>query len=1155
MPPKSTAILQELPEKVTTIFDQAQVSLANHRKNCVALYKLHVQAGNVTELVKNGKATKLVGERAFGDTFIDMITRVLVVKKGPAVADRVVKFVGTYVKFTNEKAAEEKAKASESASALAAIEEDDDDSLAIRFLSRLLKWLLQGFLAKNKTVRYRSIFIVSELISHLGEIDEDTYNLLRENLMDRVRDKEPLIRVYAVVALSKLVGTEDPSEVQEDEKTILDVLLEITCFDDAAEVRRAALLNIPLDNSTLGTVLSRTRDTDPVNRKFVYSVLQSKLVHPRQLSITLREQVVKDGLGDREPAVRLAAGKLVASWYDKLLGEVTIPEGETWKGDDGSVMRGFVAFLGLFDVVGPGEAIAVDAMLSIFVTRPELADVFEFPEAYWKELTPESAVLSRAFVEHYANETRLEAAALPVVTAFAFYIQEAYNSLLEVLQEGSARLLDLDGADDEEEVEAHDEELAKREVTLGELLRIAIKLDYMDEIGRRKVFSVVKEMLSHPDLPSGLIDRCVDVLKVIMPNERELIRVVVEVIIDVRENDQTPESDNETAAYDDSRSEAGNSSSRWEKSLRRKKDFHDMTAEERVIADVIELRCLMVCIALLERVHGNFEDNSTLEGILSDLIIPSVKRKEPALREKGLISLGLCCLIAKNMALSSFQLFLNQVQSVPEDMKMRVLQVIFDLLIMYPQEFFGRSEDIAKRITSFLLEIFHTNASDTIPATMAVGFSKLLLAGTLTDTSILVALALSYVNFETRDNQELRQCLSYFFPVYCYSSLANQSRMQSIFMNAFDLFVNLHEESDSDEIMISPYQFGLLMVDWTNSQKAANVNGSSVPRNIHADVAVDILRALYDEDRSANDRKTLCQLLGNLDIATPVDDRTLFKIHLLLSHLQQQYPLGDTSLDRMFRRFKDGISKLFKADLEKLDAMRFLDEEFCDLYHYVGVDMPDEDPDAAKTRKTLRGVPEAGRLVRFYIASPSRVDVQRLSSKNEERSSEAASERSPAPKRKRRKSGVGEFFDKDEALTSQIIANDRTFDDSYPPTNDNDRSPVPSKETKSTRGSPSPQVRRSHSMASGKVKRKLTAKDERDDGSATESDADARKMTSGQADKKGVKRNHSNVPDGLKSPKKKRTRTQKSKESSRPARPTSLNGGAWSTDQGPSDDE
>lgn len=144
-----------------------------------------------------------------------------------------------------------KGKASESASALAAIDEDDD-SLASRFVSRLLKWLLQGFLAKNKIVRYRAVFIVSELISHLGEIEqvvclrsaaveadvhlpsEDTYNLLRDSLMDRINDKESLIRTYAAVALSKLVGTEDPNEIQEGQRTTLETLLEAMSLDDAA---------------------------------------------------------------------------------------------------------------------------------------------------------------------------------------------------------------------------------------------------------------------------------------------------------------------------------------------------------------------------------------------------------------------------------------------------------------------------------------------------------------------------------------------------------------------------------------------------------------------------------------------------------------------------------------------------------------------------------------------------------------------------------------------------------------------------------------------------------------------------------------------------------------------------------------------------------
>lgn len=42
-------------------------------------------------------------------------------------------------------------------------------------------------------------------------------------------------------------------------------------------------------------------------------------------------------------------------------------------------------------------------------------------------------------------------------------------------------------------------------------------------------------------------------------------------------------------------------------------------------------------------------------------------------------------------------------------------------------------------------------------------------------------------------------------------------------MDTLDLFVKLHEENDTSEIMISPYQFGVLMLDWTNSHKAASV--------------------------------------------------------------------------------------------------------------------------------------------------------------------------------------------------------------------------------------------------------------------------------------------------------------------------------------------
>lgn len=42
------------------------------------------------------------------------------------------------------------------------------------------------------------------------------------------------------------------------------------------------------------------------------------------------------------------------------------------------------------------------------------------------------------------------------------------------------------------------------------------------------------------------------------------------------------------------------------------------------------------------------------------------------------------------MALNSFQLFLGQIQSAPEVLKMRVLQIVFDILMVHEGEFLGK---------------------------------------------------------------------------------------------------------------------------------------------------------------------------------------------------------------------------------------------------------------------------------------------------------------------------------------------------------------------------------------------------------------------------------------------------------------------------------
>lgn len=103
MPSRTLSIVDSIALALPRIFEQAQNTTANHQKNRVALHKLHKEAATHIESVQNGTSVKLVGERAFEDAFINMVNHALHVKKGVPLADRVVRFVGSYVRFMNEK--------------------------------------------------------------------------------------------------------------------------------------------------------------------------------------------------------------------------------------------------------------------------------------------------------------------------------------------------------------------------------------------------------------------------------------------------------------------------------------------------------------------------------------------------------------------------------------------------------------------------------------------------------------------------------------------------------------------------------------------------------------------------------------------------------------------------------------------------------------------------------------------------------------------------------------------------------------------------------------------------------------------------------------------------------------------------------------------
>jgi len=296
-----------------------------------------------------------------------------------------------------------------------------------------------------------------------------------------------------------------------------------------SEVRKAVALNIPPTDLTIGALVSRTRDVDDAVRRVIYHHCLPQIPLPRYFSIAQREQILRNGLGDRDETVKASTAKLIGQWVDLFGGEL-------------------LEFLDTFELVS-GTEVAEDALKALFKHRPDVLDSIKFEgaqvragavvrfltrriDSYWTELlTPEKAFLARVFADHCVatkDEARMEST-LPVVTALAFRIQLAYNHLIECHQRPD------DEADPSEEQRKAEDEILDYEFVVGELFKLALNMDYADEIGRRKMFALVGEMIRQEALPESLIPGCLDILAQLSPSERDFIRLMVENIQSMRD--------------------------------------------------------------------------------------------------------------------------------------------------------------------------------------------------------------------------------------------------------------------------------------------------------------------------------------------------------------------------------------------------------------------------------------------------------------------------------------------------------------------------------------------------------------------------------------------------------------------------------------------
>ncbi|KAI9592721.1 nuclear condensing complex subunit [Syncephalis fuscata] len=835
-------VLTSLPTAMPKLFQDSQKVSTTHRRNVLALRKLQTDCAAVKD------ESDEQGEQAFNDQFLHGLSQILPLKRREPCAEKIIKFIASFLQFAQEKDNAQRSGKSADSEAMdvdhdenmAAVEDSAEETITERLVAYLIRRLLPGLNAKDKNVRFRVCQLLALVVGFVGELDEDLFELFLRGMLDRVRDKEPSIRVQAVLALAKLQNGEGDDVDQLIRLAIQDRMKR----DPSSDVRRAAVLNLACDETTYTDLLKRSRDIDAITRRFTFIKPMSNIGDFRMLSIEQREQLIKSGLSERDASVKNACiSMLLYQW---------LPHAD----------NNLLEFLKRLDVMN--TVVARQVLEELFMSHPEITQGVEFNDAFWEDLSPEGVLFFRVYLEYCQKKDpdRFEAL-LPNITAHTLQIQRYSRRMAEAEERG-----------EEDEVDTY-------EFITVQLITIAKHLDYADEMGRRKMFGLLRDLLLLPSVDEQTITLVLSVLRKLTVNDRDFARVIVEVISEIRgaAEDETEEEDN---------------------------------AIER------QLQCLSIARGALETLQ-DLDEQSPMEAVLGEVIHPAVQSTVPDIRESGIKCLGLYCILDQTQAVDFMPLFIHGVRHGHAEMQLTSLRMVFDLIMIYGMD--AMTEKLSNKSDIFSLISDCSEHSDHSMQAVAVeGVSKLLLTGVLTDVETLQSLILLYFHPSTYGNNELRQCLSYFFQIFCYAKSQNQQSLRQVAIQCLLILIQVHDDLDATLLyaMITPLQIGQQLIDWMNPVKVirSSTKGEQPPvaMTIFGEFAIDLLSTALQESQA--NCKILVQLANKLTIDDTTSREVLAQLVTQIKRLQESNRVSDAATRRTLEKLYTTTIKLLPAGVQ-----------------------------------------------------------------------------------------------------------------------------------------------------------------------------------------------------------------------------------------------
>lgn len=876
---------EELEDAMRRVFQEVQTTVAVHKRQLIILKTVMQRAVTMNLLSQ------------FTTCFCHMLTKIIPIKYTIKAADKVVKFVASFVQSVNPANV-----IADDENAVGSQDPDISEDTFLQFSNTLLLFLRRGLDAKDKNVRYRCCQLLAYIIGECDNMDDELYKRLTSDLITRIFDKDKAVRVKAVQALACFQHS-DGGALSAAGKNIRFVMQN----DPSPEVRRVCLKNIEKNDYTEPFIVERARDEDRVTRRLLYARVLPAFNHITDIKTANRNRLLELGLKDRDESVRKAATNwLVSSWMHDLNNNIA-------------------DFLFHLDVIE--SEIAPLAVEKFLEKRPELLSAMYFKKEFFDELTPQLALWFYTGFKYCLDNNKPD-----IIDSIFPEAAEFANLLEKYFRLRSENILKIS---ENSEAIAEDRDLAERlgiidpdeyNYIILQLLKIAVDYDYSDEFGRNKMFQVLRATLSSNSVTEPILPVLMECLRKLAINERDFCQMTIEIINDLKDSEyervleakreekkrkllqeakeakeakrnkrkrryggevdlidvtDSSDTDDEEAlsqfnkrvekliireenGEDDSDSEdeyhsAVNDMSRQSAIEANKSRQEEINQVAELPALVIH-DCLTIAKCMLQLVFLPLKENMALISLLDNLITPCINtRSEIENRSLALICQGLCGILDKDVATSTMVIAaIFATRSENEFLIITGLQVIGDLLSIHRVSILQNDSD--RSIDSMAVaKIFYRALKDDkmpeVQLTTAITLFKLLLAGVIKDYDLLELTLLTYFNPNVNKNLPLKQCLSFCIPAYAFSHKEHQEMMAGIVSDTIERSMKVwnriaHANVELElKTPITPTFIIDSLIDWTDATNLAIITREEMESiSIHVDVGIQFMKLLRNYD-------------------------------------------------------------------------------------------------------------------------------------------------------------------------------------------------------------------------------------------------------------------------------------------------------------------